>query len=399
MLKVHTLNRGSYLKLGIPLIVILLMTSSFNIPHVHASTETKISIAPRKITGLSVDDTFTVNVTVSDVSNLFGWDVAIEYDVKVVNLTAVWLPKGNVFEGKNPIPGLLTFYNFTTYGFIVYGANLLLDTVSVPDVGLLCSLNFTVIGVGQTNLRITTLNNPAIPPGAWMMPDGTWFPYGFWTYLQDFDMREMPFIEESCAIATIGRGVPPVAIFNISPTVLEHENLLLIGNTTYFVNEPIIFNASRSYDPDGNIVNYIWDFGDGNITVVSTPIIYHIYHITYRLVKIKLMVVDNDGAIDTELFRNAYGSEPSDPNWNPIADSNDDGRIDVKDISLICLSMCQASQSITIGLTLEPVDYTPVIASFFGLIVLWIVYMIAKSAYKYVKRRKLLKGVHGTVYP
>lgn len=392
------MNRGSYLKLTIPLITILLVISCFNIPHVHAS-QTKISTVPRKITDLSVNDTLTVNVTVSDVADLYGWQIAIEYDVRVVNFTDVWLPKGNVFDGKNPLLGVLTFYNFTTYGFIVYGAGLLLETVSVPGVGILCSMNFTVIRVGQTALRIATIDNPAIPPEAWMMPDGTWYPYGFWTFLQDFDMGEMPFVEESCAIATVGMRIPPVAIFSISPTVLKHENLLLIGNTTYFVNEPIFFNASRSYDPDGNIVKYIWDFGDGNITEVGTPVIYHNYHKTHKLVKVKLIVVDNDGTIDIELFRESYGSEPSDPNWDPICDLNDDGRIDMKDIGIICQCMCQASQSITVGLTLTPVDYTPVVVSFFGLIVLWIVYMIAKSVYKYVKRRKLLKGAHGTGHP
>jgi hypothetical protein len=28
------------------------------------------------------------------------------------------------------------------------------------------------------------------------------------------------------------------------------------------VNEPITFNASASFDPDGQIAQYLWDFGD-----------------------------------------------------------------------------------------------------------------------------------------
>jgi len=50
-------------------------------------------------------------------------------------------------------------------------------------------------------------------------------------------------------------------------------------------NEPITFNASYpiSYDPDwGTILNYTWDFGDGNITIIGddepiAPIITHKY--------------------------------------------------------------------------------------------------------------------------
>jgi len=59
-----------------------------------------------------------------------------------------------------------------------------------------------------------------------------------------------------------------------------------------FVGEKVIFNASASYDVDGSIVSYRWNFGDGNITVVTTPIITHAYAMsgTYSVI---LMVTDN----------------------------------------------------------------------------------------------------------
>ena len=43
------------------------------------------------------------------------------------------------------------------------------------------------------------------------------------------------------------------------------------------VNQTITFNASSSYDPDGNIMNYEWDFGDGNITNTTEEKIKHSY--------------------------------------------------------------------------------------------------------------------------
>jgi PKD repeat protein len=62
-------------------------------------------------------------------------------------------------------------------------------------------------------------------------------------------------------------------------------------------NETITFNASDSYDPDGNIVSYQWDFGDGNITTVNDPIITHIYTTANSTVNytVTLTVTDNDG--------------------------------------------------------------------------------------------------------
>ena len=71
----------------------------------------------------------------------------------------------------------------------------------------------------------------------------------------------------------------PVALFDYWPT-------------DPVVDEIITFDASSSYDPDGDIVSYVWDFGDGTTEdgVVTT----HAYaaHGTYLLA---LTVTDDDG--------------------------------------------------------------------------------------------------------
>ena len=59
-------------------------------------------------------------------------------------------------------------------------------------------------------------------------------------------------------------------------------------------NKPVMFNASMSTPDGGIIVEYQWDFGDGNITVTSSPLINHTYTASgaYR---VSLVVVDSDG--------------------------------------------------------------------------------------------------------
>jgi len=57
----------------------------------------------------------------------------------------------------------------------------------------------------------------------------------------------------------------PVASFTISPTL------------PYYVGDTVTFDASASYDPDGTIVSYEWNFGDDNITTAADPVITHIY--------------------------------------------------------------------------------------------------------------------------
>ena len=60
------------------------------------------------------------------------------------------------------------------------------------------------------------------------------------------------------------------------------------------VNEIVIFDASASQDPDGTIVNYMWDFGDGNITTVNTTIISHSFNLG-GIYDVNLTVTDEDG--------------------------------------------------------------------------------------------------------
>jgi len=54
------------------------------------------------------------------------------------------------------------------------------------------------------------------------------------------------------------------------------------ANFTYLPENPVVgqavtFNASESYDPDGSIVSYEWDFGDGNVTSTTHEILNHSY--------------------------------------------------------------------------------------------------------------------------
>ncbi|MGD8543657.1 MAG: PKD domain-containing protein, partial [Candidatus Bathyarchaeota archaeon] len=77
---------------------------------------------------------------------------------------------------------------------------------------------------------------------------------------------------------------PPVASFTYSPEIL-------------IANENTTLNASLSYDSDGNIAGYYWDFGDGsNGTGVITT---HNYT-SVGTYNVTLTVTDNDNLTDTE---------------------------------------------------------------------------------------------------
>ncbi len=85
------------------------------------------------------------------------------------------------------------------------------------------------------------------------------------------------------AVGTSGTGVVnqlPVAIAQVSPNPAG-------------VNEAVTFRGENSYDPDGQITNYLWEFGDGQTSNQMNTT--HSYpqsgQYTYRLT-----VTDNEGA-------------------------------------------------------------------------------------------------------
>ncbi len=79
----------------------------------------------------------------------------------------------------------------------------------------------------------------------------------------------------------------PVANFTYSPE-------------TPYVGETVTFDAQTSYDLDGSITEYSWDFGDGNITSTADQVITHVYgeEDTYS---VNLTVTDNDGLSNSTL--------------------------------------------------------------------------------------------------
>lgn len=80
----------------------------------------------------------------------------------------------------------------------------------------------------------------------------------------------------------VGNTVPTVS-FTFSPT-------------SPIINETVTFDASSSHDPDGAIMNYTWNFGDGDISSKHNPIHKYIKNGIYT---VTLTVTDNEGATNT----------------------------------------------------------------------------------------------------
>ena len=77
---------------------------------------------------------------------------------------------------------------------------------------------------------------------------------------------------------------PPVADFTFQPSNP------IAGNN-------VIFDASASYDSDGTIISYFWEFGDGKNSTQASPS--HVYADAGKYT-VRLTVMDNYGATSTK---------------------------------------------------------------------------------------------------
>jgi PKD repeat protein len=102
-------------------------------------------------------------------------------------------------------------------------------------------------------------------------------------------------LEVTDEVGRTGARTKSVEALNKAPVARFKTNV-----NTSAVEQPIWFNASESYDPDGEIVQYIWNFGDG--TTAEGELVDHEYLTAngngWRP-QITLTVVDENGASDT----------------------------------------------------------------------------------------------------
>lgn len=136
-------------------VITLLFYSSMFIVHVSASPTATIAIVPSTLTvgeeeGVPTDP-FLVNVTITDVSDMYSWQATIFYNNTTLNCTDVLFPADNVFYGKPSIPVKSLEENQIMCGSVLMG---IVETFTGS--GLLCQLNLTGIANGTSDLEISS---------------------------------------------------------------------------------------------------------------------------------------------------------------------------------------------------------------------------------------------------
>lgn len=121
-------------------------------------------------------------------------------------------------------------------------------------------------------------------------------------YLVTFYLVKWKFmnkVEKPTKIFTMGIGAYFLAfilfwVLIITPFLAAPTAAFVINPENPVVTEAIEFDATPSDDPDGKIVKYVWNFGDGDTIEESIPKITHTYYKTQNYT-VTLTVVDDNG--------------------------------------------------------------------------------------------------------
>jgi len=228
---------------------------------------------------------FTVKVVLQGtVTNLSTYQIAVKYNATALNCTGIWINSSDPtfifrqYRTEPIIPPAQPPCIEGGFGYVLLGASLLFNKVTVTD-GLLCQINFTTKAQGTSLIEV-------VPTGG----------QPFDTFLSTAYVPDILFDIGPHFSVTVATKTPPVASFFIFTQNPE-------------VNQRVYFNAYDSYDPDGVIISYFWDYGDGNTENLTGITANHTYTIGGRHI-VNLTVTDNDGLSDSSARELLIGTPP-----------------------------------------------------------------------------------------
>lgn len=271
-------------KSGIVMTALLLLNTSalmgiIMVGKVYA--QTTVSVVPA-INVFEVGEEFTVSIDVGYVRGINTWQFSLRYDSSILCTDIHMIEEGDFLSQGG-----------ATFACPFTGINYVGMICSVDDIhgwvdgsGTLATIRFRVIDNGRVDLDLydTVFYGPT--------PQG-------------------PLPEQPIPVDGVFYTTYPRASFYYlpSPTACPdyRVNPVLVRNPV--VNEVITFNASAytsgrfcrgSFDTDGTITTYGWDFGDGTTAIGLYAVVYHSYA-EAKSYLVKLTVTDNEGRTSSHI--------------------------------------------------------------------------------------------------
>jgi len=270
-------------------------------------------------------ENFMVNLTITNAVDVYGWQANLTFDPTVVQCVDATLPPDHFLAGRPE--GCVGLQKTIFSNTVVVGTCILGDYQGMHGSGVLVTIEFEVVATGETILGID--DTPGVEA---------------WTYVSDSNLEYTvpPTLKtEDGYVSNIDH--PPTALFTSSPSLPD-------------VNDPITFDATASEDPDGYIIRYEWDFGDGNYINETTSTTTHEY-LTEGTYDVTLTVIDN--ATATQMMKDTFNTTAVPRLWYELHSSYS-AEVKIRVAHDIVVTSASASPStvtvggiVTISITVE----------------------------------------------
>jgi len=339
--RIH-MNRKATILLGL-LVTSTIIFLSFRFASPLAGTA--IIVNPNK-SYVQIGQTVTINVTVSDVTNLNTWQLRLRFNPSIINCTEITVPDENIFGSYFILfpPDINNAEGYVLVFCILDG------TYGVNGSGNLVQVEFNSMNPGISSLEIVEPECPS------ELCD---------TYLQEPDYDFIPFEGLDGIVIVTDQGFEE----NLFTVIINEEtyHVLVFSNSTITTfnydqgSKRIMFDATGTIGTVGSTTAATPTFFlNGNVSVImvlvdSTPTPYSLsrnathdfiqftYQHSTRNIKIFATIVgdingDRKVRVDDVLIvALAFGSNEGDPDWNPYTDLDKDGKVRVNDVLAVAV--------------------------------------------------------------
>lgn len=236
--------------------------------NVRASSEKKTSVYldPPRVASVTwtLGKQFDVTVNVDNVDDLFAWEVSLGWDANILDFVS-W-SEGPFMKLQPRGTYQVEDLDQTEHlGSIQIGSTTIGQYIGKSGSGILAYVTFQVKSSGSSGLDL------------------------YDTVLLDSQWNGQP---------DAGNMIPHSVGDGSFVNVGVPEAIIIYSPNIPVVDNPLVFDASNSYDSDGSIVRYGWDFGDGTVLSGKDAVVSH----TYKKVGVYLVsleVIDSAGLTNT----------------------------------------------------------------------------------------------------
>ena len=145
------MNKGSIAIVGVVLVAILGVALVYFFM-MRSTSQTTIYVSPQTLSR-AIGQSFTVNVSISNITDLYGWQVKLVWNATILNITGIADIRESLFLKTGGSTLFVPKLN-TTAGYVLLACTLYNTTSGVSGDGTLATIQFNVRGNGRCSLDL-----------------------------------------------------------------------------------------------------------------------------------------------------------------------------------------------------------------------------------------------------